>query len=258
MFILLCLSLFFLKQHKKQNKDGWPGAPQAGWAGLFGSGGAVHRLGAHQRPLGVLLLWKPQRPGSLRSEALHTGEPLSSAAGQHRLRSQHPGRLLWEQLQAGHRDQVMLSSEIICASCCFVTLDVLLLLLLLLWHRGLWDCFKDAGLDTNIDNLKCHYAIEWNNPLLIPLWGNLAVTSVTSKCNIRLKHYFTIFTYEISPFCMMEAVWSVCTALIILLEMANRIWKLQEMFWHKSSQGNLFIYFLFLTKKQYNELIKYR
>lgn len=93
----------------KNKKDGGPAASQAGWVGLFDSGGVVHRLGGVQRTLRVLLLWKPHRPRSLHPEALHTGEPLSSAAGQHRVWGQHPGRLLWEQLQTSYGDQVIIS-----------------------------------------------------------------------------------------------------------------------------------------------------
>lgn len=87
--------------------DGRPGAPQAGRAGLPDPRRAVYRRGGLQGPVRVLLLWEPRRAGSLRAAALHAGEPLPAAAGQHRLRRQHLGRLLGEQLQARYRDQVL-------------------------------------------------------------------------------------------------------------------------------------------------------
>lgn len=86
--------------------DGRFGAAQTGRAGLSDPWRPVHRLGDDQRPVLVLLLWKPHRPWSLRPEALPTGKPIPTAAGQHRVWGQHPGSLLQEQLQTSHRHQV--------------------------------------------------------------------------------------------------------------------------------------------------------
>lgn len=54
----------------------------------------------------MLLLPEPIRHPELREEALHLGQPLPHAAGQHRLRGLHSGRVLGEQLQTGDWDQV--------------------------------------------------------------------------------------------------------------------------------------------------------
>lgn len=75
---------------------------------MFDSGSVVHRLCGVQWTLRVLLFWKPHGPRSLHPEAIHTGEPFSFAAGQHRVWGQHPGCLLWKQLQTCYRDQVII------------------------------------------------------------------------------------------------------------------------------------------------------
>lgn len=86
--------------------DGWPGAAEAGRAGLSDSGPAVCRPGRLQWPLRVLLLSKPFRHSALCEEALHSGQPLPHAAGQHRLGGLYSGCVLSGQLQTGHRYKV--------------------------------------------------------------------------------------------------------------------------------------------------------
>lgn len=86
--------------------DGRPGAAEAGRAGLSDPRPAVRGPGELQRTPGGLLLPEPVRHPELREEALHPGQPLPHAAGQHRLRGLHTGRVLGEQLQTGHWDQV--------------------------------------------------------------------------------------------------------------------------------------------------------
>lgn len=73
---------------------GRPGAAEARRAGLLDPWLALCGPGGLQRTPRMLLLPEPVRHPELRKKALHPGQPLPHAAGQHRLWGLHTGCVL--------------------------------------------------------------------------------------------------------------------------------------------------------------------